>query len=328
MRFSIIIPVYNVKDYLEKCVESVLVQDCSDCEILLVDDGSTDGASGEICDRYAQQRSDCIRVIHKPNGGLGDARNVGIEETAGDYVIFLDSDDYLEPTTLTVLREAIDRTNAEIINFGFSTLCGDKIVGKHIDPMPTNRVFTLEEEPRTLLSAPAAPIRAWKRSLLIRTGIRFPKWVWYEDIRTTLKLMAEAKSIVSVPEALYVYFAREGSITRNVNVDRNVEIVEAFEDLLAWFEARGWKEKYHNELCRLVVDHVLIAASVRVLRIDKKHELLGRFAQYTQECFPEYRKNPYLKELPRSHKLILRLLRGKHYSMVRFLFACKDKLGR
>ena len=95
MKFSVVIPVYNVKDYLEKCVRSVLAQNNNEYEMILVDDGSTDG-SGALCDELAAQAPEKIRVIHKPNGGLGDARNVGLEHALGDYLVFLDSDDYID----------------------------------------------------------------------------------------------------------------------------------------------------------------------------------------------------------------------------------------
>ena len=93
MIFSVVIPVYNVKDYLPKCIDSVLAQDFEDYEVLLVDDGSTDGESGAICDRYAAAHPERIRAIHKPNGGVGEARNVGIEAAQGEYLIFTDSED-------------------------------------------------------------------------------------------------------------------------------------------------------------------------------------------------------------------------------------------
>ena len=95
MIFSVVIPVYNVKDYLPKCIDSVLAQDFTDYEVILIDDGSTDGESGAICDRYAAAHPERIRAIHKPNGGVGEARNVGIEAAQGEYLIFIDSDDYI-----------------------------------------------------------------------------------------------------------------------------------------------------------------------------------------------------------------------------------------
>ena len=97
MFLSIIIPVYNVEKYLEKCVESILGQVEDDCEIILVDDGSTDGVCPELCDKYAEKYPEKVRVIHKLNGGVGDARNVGVENSKGDYICFIDSDDYVLP---------------------------------------------------------------------------------------------------------------------------------------------------------------------------------------------------------------------------------------
>ena len=102
MRFSVIVPVYNVEDYLETCVASVIAQTCRDYELILVDDGSTD-QSGAMCDRLARQYH--CRVIHQANGGLGAARNTGIDAARGDYLVFLDSDDFLSPDTLQGLSE-------------------------------------------------------------------------------------------------------------------------------------------------------------------------------------------------------------------------------
>lgn len=115
MIFSVVIPVYNVKDYLPKCIDSVLAQDFDDYELVLVDDGSTDGESGAICDRYAAAHPERIRVIHKPNGGLGDARNVGLEAAAGEYLVFIDSDDYIGAGMLRTLAGAIDRFHCDVI---------------------------------------------------------------------------------------------------------------------------------------------------------------------------------------------------------------------
>ena len=303
MIFSVVIPVYNVKDYLPKCIDSVLAQDFDDYELVLVDDGSTDGESGAICDRYAAAHPERIRVIHKPNGGLGDARNVGLEAAAGEYLVFIDSDDYIGAGMLRTLAGAIDRFHCDVIDFGFAVDTDGTITKRLVDDLPHDRTFTLAELPQLLLTQPNAWSRCWKRSLFLDTGIRYPSRVWYEDIRTTTKLFAAAGSICAVPDMFYYYVVREGSITRNPNVARN------------------------NELSRLTVDHVLLAGSVRVLRIDPDSELLGRFQDYVQTQFPDYLDNPLLAQLSRSHKLILRLLRQRKYRTVRALFAAKDKLG-
>ena len=114
MVLSVVIPVYNVAQYLEQCVDSVLASQETDYEILLVDDGSTDGVCPGICDRYALANPDRIRVIHQENQGLGGARNTGLAQALGEYVFFVDSDDYLAPEALSVVIRQIRQTHGDI----------------------------------------------------------------------------------------------------------------------------------------------------------------------------------------------------------------------
>lgn len=116
-QFSIIIPVYRVEEYLEKCVDSILAQTCQDFELLLIDDGSPDG-SGAICDRYAASHPNQVRALHQPNGGAGAARNRGIELAQGDYLLFVDGDDWLAPNLLEDLSASIAATPADLYLFG------------------------------------------------------------------------------------------------------------------------------------------------------------------------------------------------------------------
>ena len=147
--------------------------------------------------------------------------------------------------------------------------------------------------------------------------------MWYEDIRTTTKLMAVASSIVTLPDALYVYLQRPGSIMRSGNVLRSREIIDAFEDILEWFGSHGLRQSYEKELCRLAVDHVLLAATVRVARVDPHSGLLRDFSNYMRANFPNYRQNPYLENLSRSHKLLLKLIEGGRYGLIALLFRLK-----
>ena len=328
MKFSVIIPVYNVKDYLERCIDSVLAQELSDCEIILVDDGSTDGVSPEICDRYGAAHPDLIRVIHQPNGGLGAARNTGIDHARGEYLVFLDSDDYILQDMLRELDLAVQKHHCDVIDFGFHVVNESGFVKEtHAGELPADTPLKMEAYPRLLLTLPSAWRRIYRRDLFLKNSIRYPSRVWYEDIRTTLKLFAVADSVVSIPKAFYEYVVREGSITRNSNVARNAEILEAFDDLREWFSTRDLWNVYHQEFLKLAVDHILLAASVRVLMIDPENELLERFQNYMAEYFPDYMDCSYLPELSALHKLALKLIRGRHYSTLRKLFQLKNKLS-
>ena len=325
MLLSIIIPVYNVAEYLRDCVDSVLANDCSDCEIILVDDGATDGVCPGICDEYARKHPALIQVIHQENQGLGGARNTGISRAGGEYLFFLDSDDTITPDALSLIKTVIRETGAEVCSFSCVSHDG---AGNERLIVPSRGLpgkFSLKEYPAFLLSLPMAPGRAWKKDLFLRSGIRFPGRVWYEDIRTTTKLFALAESMTIRQEPVYRYLQRPGSIMRSSGIGRNREIIDAFEDLLGWYRQQDLFNTYRKELCRLAVDHVLLAATVRVAKLGPTSALLGEFSDYVHREFPDWNANPYLKELPLLHKLLLKLIRMKQYSLIRLLFRIKDR---
>ena len=324
MLISVIIPVYNVEKYLRDCVSSVLNNGYSDYEIILIDDGSTDGKSGKLCDEIASSHPELVRTVHQENKGLGGARNTGIAYARGDYLLFLDSDDSIADNTLPLLAEKINESNAEIIAFNFNNVYpnGSK-VPVNANYIQLDNKFKLKDHPEYLLSLPTACGRIWKKTLFTENNIEFPSRVWYEDIRTTTKLFALADSILTVPDALYTYYQREDSIMHTPNLIRNREIIEAFDDILGWFEKNGLYEEYKDILCQLTVDNVYIAASVRVLREDTKHPLLSEFSEYTEKKFPEYHNSPYIAKLTSMKRLAYKLLRGKHYKLLSFLFKIK-----
>ena len=326
MRFSVVIPVYNVADYLPGCIDSVLANDCSDCEIILVDDGSTDGICPGICDEYSARYPELIRVIHQENRGLGGARNTGLEAARGDYMLFVDSDDTIEPHTLNRLSSAIEKSGADIIAFNLYSDNGEgQKTPVKANALLTEKPFSLAQKPDFLLSLPSAWSRAWKRELFLNSGVRYPSRVWYEDIRTSSKLFAAAGSIYTIDDCLYNYLQRPGSIMNSGKVERCGEILEAFDDILGWFEQHGLREQYRSELERLAVDHILLAATVRVARLDPKHSLNTQFSAYMEEHFPHWRNNPYLDRLPTLHKLLLKLIGKKQYGLIRLLFRIKDR---
>ena len=320
---SIIVPVYKVPEYLPGCLDSILANDITDCEIILVDDGSPDDC-GAICDRYAEANPGLIRVIHQANGGLGAARNTGLADAKGEWLFFIDSDDKIAPDSLRVLKNAIAKGGADVIGFQF---CADDGTNP---PIPKSCGFDAQAEPFRLsdrkdylLSLPSAWMRIWKRSLFTDTGIRYPSRVWYEDIRTTTKLLPLADGIRVLPNHLYDYLSRPGSIMSNRNLERNREILDAMDDILDWYHRENLFETYHDELCAMTVENVLLAASVRVARVDTKSGLLAEFADYTAKAFPDWKQNPYRGRLTRAKRLALTLVEHRHFWLLTKLFAMK-----
>lgn len=328
MKISIVIPVYNVADYLPACMDSVLANDCTDCELLLVDDGSTDGVSPGLCDGYARQQPGLVRVIHQPNGGPGSARNTGLAAARGEYVLFVDSDDTIAPDALTILRRVMEETACDV--YTFQMAChepGGPRQTTQIAP-PTQGAVTLKERPELLLSQPAIWARLWRRELFTKNAIQFPERSWVgEDLRTVTKLLAVAETIVVLPDVLYFYLLRPGSLMRSENAGRNRDMITTFEDILPWLGQRGLRQPYEQELCALAVEHLYLAASVRVARADPHAPLLEDFRCFMENTFPDYRDNPYVRRMPRSRRIALRLVEHRQWRLLRLLFSWKEKVG-
>lgn len=326
-RFSLIVPVYKVEEYLPKCVESIRAQSCQDYELLLVDDGSPDRCPA-LCDAYAAQDPAHIRVIHQPNAGPGAARNRGIDEAEGDYIVFVDSDDYLSPETLEELSRAIGQTGADLYHFGAFVERNGRVIGQVREQVPVGHVTDLRQAPRYFFGTMAPWGKAYRRALFSDKSLRYPPQVRYEDIRLSVKLLARCERIVSLKGTYYHYLQREDSAMRNRNADRNAELLTAFDDILAWYRENGLFDEFRDELCALAVEHILLSATVRVLLIDPHHRLIGEFRSYVEREFPDYASNRYVAELPRARALAFRLLQKRRYGTVRLLFGLKERLGK
>ena len=319
---SVIVPVYKVEEYLEKCVQSILAQTERDFELILVDDGSPDRC-GALCDSLAQT-DPRVRVIHQENQGLGGARNTGIREARGDWLLLVDSDDWIEPKILEKAMEAGLREEADLVMFAFRTVDEQgRELGVFREDMPKERGIGLQEHKEALLTAPCAWNKLYRRSFFQGTGLAYPPRVWYEDLRTTPKLMAKAGRMVFLDEVGYNYLQRQGSIMKSANLERNREILDAFDDLLPWFRKEGLFEAYRRELEYLAVFHVYLTAGVRVALADRKSPLLRELAAYVEERFPGWRQNPYLPKLGGKRRLLVSLLEKKWYWAVSLLFKLK-----
>ena len=326
-KFSLIVPVYRIEEYLPKCIDSVLAQTCQDFELLLIDDGSPDGC-GKICDDYAARHPDRIRTVHQPNGGAGAARNHGIRLSHGEYLLFVDGDDYLSPDFLAALTGVIEKTPADLVLFGALVERDGRQVGRLDETVPAERLLTVRDEPELYFGVMAPWNRAYRRTLFTENDIEFATKVWYEDIRVVTKLLAVAQTAYRLPGAYYHYLQREGSAMNNKNVTRNAEILQAYDDILGWYGAHGFLEARRAELTFQAVQHILLAATVRVLLIDRKSPLVGEFRAYMERHFPDFRENRYLPLLDKNKRLVYRLLLKQRYRTVRMIFRVKRLLGR
>ncbi len=228
---SIIVPVYQVEKYLEKCINSIIAQTYKNLEIILVDDGSTDNCPA-ICDRF-QSVDTRIKVIHQANGGLSHARNVGMEMATGDFIGFVDSDDWIEPNMYEVLMSALQDTGADI------AVCGRQMETSDSKPVSIDatsckrKLYSTEEALRTMIKG-GGIIRntvwnkLYKRTVL--SNISFPAGKIYEDLLWTPLVIGNAKLIVCMDSPLYHYLNRTDSLSHNENlvIKRGLDKVEMF----------------------------------------------------------------------------------------------------
>lgn len=323
MRFSIIIPVYNAEGFLSGCVESVLADKGTDFELILVNDGSTDG-SGRLCDGFAA-RDGRVRVIHQENRGPGGARNAGLEQAKGEYLLFMDSDDTLAAGALTALRGGVDRFGADILTFDYlADDGGGKQTPVRANLAPENRPFRLAEHPAFLNSMPATWARLWRRSLYMDNGIRYPERAFYgEDLQTSCKLFALAESIVYLPAHLYGYLDRSGSLMNTADPKRNRHMITAVSELTDWFESKGLREQYEKELCALAVEHLLLAATVRVAKAAPGDALLEDIREFMERRYPRWRTNPSVGAMKPLRRLALYFIEHRRYRLLGWLFRMK-----
>lgn len=244
---SVIVPVYRVEEFLDDCIKSIVNQTYHNLQIILVDDGSPDSC-GEICENWAKV-DDRIIVIHKENGGLSDARNAGLAIATGDYIAFVDSDDWIEPRMYEVMLSIIKKEKADIVACGFIDTYSQKSI-THSYPYVTGSSETFL---KYIYSDTIFPVAAWNKLYKkeLWNSFSFPKGKICEDAFTTYLLVDKASRIVQIPDALYHYRIRENSImTSKFRLAR-------MDEEEAWRDNYLYMKKNYPEISGLAYDFYL-----------------------------------------------------------------------
>ena len=248
---SIIVPCYNVEQYLPKCVDSIINQTYKNLEVWLVDDGSPDRC-GEMCDEYAKKDSR-VKVIHKENGGLSDARNVAIDVAAGEYIIFIDSDDRVTLDHVETLYNLVVKYEVDLAAAQFK----EEQEGFSIEldkDAPKENKLGMEDAIETMFYQDKFETSAWgkiyKRSLF-GSDIRYPKGKLYEDLPTTFKLIEKAGDIAVTSKQTTYYLIRNSSIQGETFSERKNAILEVGDQLFEHFKPTN-KKLYNAVCCRML----------------------------------------------------------------------------
>jgi glycosyltransferase involved in cell wall biosynthesis len=290
-KVSVIVPIYKVESYLKRCIESILKQTYKQLEIILVDDGSPDSC-GDIAEQYAKEDSR-IKVLHKENGGLSDARNFGMKYVNGEYVIFVDSDDWLAPNLVEKLIKAMIKYQADLVQTAFYYAHDDYL---QFD----NRVYNVEESPavfdnQTLMKELVVNEKvknfAWGkiyRTSLIK-DIPFKKGVLFEDVFWAHKVMMRVNKFVLLNEPLYFYYQRNDSIVANYT-PRNLDIINGLLER-HHFILENYKE-LEDESNKMILKTLLIHYNLllRNRKKDKKGTYRKNISHYVKRHYKEFNK--------------------------------------
>lgn len=239
---SIIVPVYNIENYLPRCMDSLFAQTDSDFEIILVDDGSTD-LSGELCDQYAAQDSR-IQVIHKKNGGLSSARNAGLGTARGQYILFLDGDDYLAPCALRLLsRLADEKGDFDFIQFHYAETDGSWQANP-TQPANAQVCTNLHEMFQYLYQyggvAASACTKLYRASLF--ENLRFLEGIMHEDEELITRLIPQCRRVIYTDFVLYGYVMRGGSIIHENFHPRKLAVLNIMDNRAKTLQKLGYEE--------------------------------------------------------------------------------------
>lgn len=292
-RLSVIIPCYNVENYLNKCVDSVLDNELDNIEIILVNDGSKDNTL-KIIKEYKKKYKDIIKLVDQENQGLSMARNAGIEVATGEYITFLDSDDYVDSKMYSSMLEKAEENNFDLVVCGLKMLYPNyELNVSHGLSKDCNSKDEVKEVMYNIY--PAAWNKIYKREVI--GNLRYKKGVWFEDFEFLYRLLPYVKSIGIVNEYYYYYLQREGSITYVYN-SKLYDFLYNLDGLVEYYKNNGFYNEYKEELEYTYVRYLFATFIKRLAKMKDKKEFkkgVDTVLKAVKDKFPDYKKNKYLK---------------------------------
>lgn len=313
-KVSVIVPVYNVEKYIEKCLNTLVNQTLQDIEIIVVNDGATDN-SEKIIKEFLEKYPEKIVYLKKENGGLSDARNFGIPYAKGEYIAFVDSDDYVETFMYKEMYEIAKKENSDMVECDFIWEYPNK---SRID---TGEIYNNKKE-----MAQKVRVVAWnkliKKSILDETKIEFPKGYRYEDLEFTYKLIPYLDKVSFLKKPCVHYIQRDNSISNTQN-ERTKEIFDILDHIIDYYKEKGIYEEYKTELEYTYTRIVLCSSLLRMCKVkDKeiKKKLLNLAWDNLNNRFPNWKKNKILKESKSKKDLYMKSINKTTYKIYTKIF--------
>lgn len=299
-KISVIVPVYNAASYLDKCLDSILNQTYKDFELILINDGSTD-KSLDIINNYQQQNIDKIKVINQENLGAAKARNIGIELAVGEFICFIDADDYIDKTMLQKMYEKAKNENLSLV------WCSIQEIRNGVKTIITKN-FNTDTKKNYILNNTGPCGKIIKKQILIDNELFFLENHFYEDLAIVpaYGLFCE---VGFIDKPLYYYEINDGSIMNQINYNPHLEdIYNAIDSLYHVFESNKRLNDYFPEIEYLYIQHLLKGAGLRFLNFKQSWNNLEKSSKILKCKFKYWRKNNYYKNMPLKYKLMCNLL--------------------
>lgn len=333
LRLSIIVPVYNVENYLSRCVTSLLDQDINQYEIILIDDGSTD-ESGKLCDDLAKKYSH-IHVAHISNSGVATARNIGIEMAKGEYIAYVDSDDYVRVNAFKQILSILDKTSADICYFGYSDIFPEK-KEVQLTEVPQKLVYSGEEKYDFLKSIIGdrpevsqymfCGVSTWsgvvRKEILDKNHIRFLSNMksLNEDMFYNLSICMNSQKIVIIPERLYYYCHNDNdSLTLSYREERFKTSKDTYSILCEQFANYILKDE---DFCQRIERHFLnnITVCLKQECLYKKNTLNNVKSICNDSTVRSVIYKYPIKQCPFKQRMLFNAIKNKNYRFIIFLF--------
>lgn len=308
-KVSIVVPVYNVEDYLIRCLDSLVNQTLQDIQIIAVNDGSTDN-SGKLLQIYEKKYPEKIKVLEKKNGGLSDARNYGIPYATGEYIAFLDSDDYVELDMYEIMYKKAKEEDSDMVECNFIWEYPNK---KKVD------VGAIYHNKKEMIIY--ARVVAWnkliKKSVLDMAKVEYPKGLRYEDVEFFYKMVPYYNRVSFVKEPFVHYIQRSSSISNSQN-ERTKEIFKVLDNVIEYYKKKKLFDEYKVELEYTYTRLLLCSSLFRMIKIEDKDirkELLKQTWEKLNNTFPLWKKNSILKHNRSKKNLYLKTINKCTYKV-------------
>ena len=322
--FSVIVPIYKTEKYLAKCIDSVLCQDFNDYELILINDGSPDGSLA-IAEAYSVRYPDKIKLISQQNSGSGAVRNAGLKAAVGEYIIFIDSDDYVSPGMFSAVHKRLSETDADVCMIGIN------YVNEQYKSITLRSEFDTDRDIVYAQDVPylfAQDSYIWdkicRRTVFTDNGIVFPDRAWYEDFCFILKVFLHINKLTYIKEYYYNYLQRNGSTMHNANVERNKDMLDMVRSIIDYYQAQGKFEQYRKMLEFMTAFHMLTLCTMRVAETDPDSHLLKDFRDYALSVFPSIPNEGFIPELmPAKYRLIYKLSLKRRFREINLIGKAK-----